>query len=240
MQAGSDSDITDSSAPTPTLGQMLLSMFQGKPQSASARTVEIFGYIELTLGLSIFFVPRFMAGLLALPDLSDQAASYVRLVGLLVTGLGVLYIVSGRLNARGFVFASMLDRPLVPVVMAILWYLNIVPAGLAIAFSISDFGSFLWTFFTWRAEVHQGRPEELLTAEAAAGFFGFTSGVVRNARTFHPDGRVFRGTARAINVSHPDLRSAAERLDGLAVLMRIGMGVMKRGMPAWLVRIVPD
>jgi hypothetical protein len=69
----------------------------------------------------------------------------------------MLYIVSGRLNAEGFVFASMLDRPLVPFAMAILWYLEIVPGPLALIFSIQDFGSFLWTLFTWRAEFKYSR-----------------------------------------------------------------------------------
>jgi len=74
---------------------------------------------------------------------------------LLVCGLGMLYIASGRLSAEGFVFASMLDRPLVPFAMAILWYLEILPGALALIFSIQDFGSFLWTFRAWRTE-HSG------------------------------------------------------------------------------------
>jgi hypothetical protein len=48
----------------------------------------------------------------------------------------------------------MLDRPLVPFAMAILWYLEIVAEPLALIFSIQDFGSFLWTLVTWRGE-HQ-------------------------------------------------------------------------------------
>ena len=223
-----------------SFGQTLLRMFQGRPQTASARTVEIFGWIDLTLGLLIFFAPKFMAGLLQLPELSAQTEGYVRLVGLLVSGLGMLYVVSGRLNSSGFVFASLLDRPLVPIVMATLWYLAIVPAGLALAFSITDFGGFLWTLSAWRAERRAGLPEQPPGAEAAAGFFGFVSGVVRNARTFHPDGRVFRGSVRAVPVDSSSLGAAAASLDGLPVLMRLGMGVMKRGMPAWLVKIVPD
>ena len=62
---------------------------------------------------------------------------------------------------------------------------------------------------------------------------------MRNARTFHPDGRVFRGTVRSLDPSDPGLARAAERLSG-AVLLRIGMGVMKRGMPAWLADRIPD
>src|SRR5204862_2512632 len=73
----------------------------------------------------------------------------------------------------------------------------------------------------------------------AAGLFGFTSGVVRNARTFHPDGRVFRGTVRSLEPSDPPLARAARGLGG-SVLMRIGMGVIKRGMPRWVANHFPD
>jgi hypothetical protein len=78
-----------------------------------------------------------------------------------------------------------------------------------------------------------------LLANIAAGLFGFTSGVVRNARTFHPDGRVFRGTALSLEPEEPSLAQAARGLEG-AVLLRMGMGVVKRGMPAWLANNLPD
>jgi hypothetical protein len=38
-----------------------------------------------------------------------------------------------------------------PSVMAILWYLDIIPGSLALIFAIQDFGSFLWTLLTWPA-----------------------------------------------------------------------------------------
>jgi hypothetical protein len=47
----------------------------------------------------------------------------------------------------------LLDRPLVPVVVAILWYMNSIPGALALAFAVEDFGSFLWTLSAWRGEV---------------------------------------------------------------------------------------
>ena len=121
-------------------------------QSRSAGTVEIFGWLILVEGASIVLLPQLAVGLLHLPLLVEQAENYFRLVGILVSGVGMLYVVSGRLNAEGFVFASMLDRPLVPVAMAILWHLEIIPGPLAVIFSIQDFGSFLWTFVTWRSE----------------------------------------------------------------------------------------
>ena len=90
--------------------------------------------------------------LLHIQPLADQAADYLRIIGLLASGVGMLYAVSGRLNALGFVFASLLDRPLVPPIMAVLWYLGIVPASLALVFAVQDFAGFLWTLGAWRAE----------------------------------------------------------------------------------------
>ncbi len=131
---------------------MLQRLMSAEGQSASARTVEVFGWIMLAEAPLVLLAPQWVAALLHLPELSAQAANYFRLVGLLLGGLGMLYVVSGRLNALGFVFASMLDRPLVPFIMAALWYHDIVPAPLALLFAISDTASFLWTLSAWRAE----------------------------------------------------------------------------------------
>jgi hypothetical protein len=328
----------------------------------SSRTVEWFGWLDLVLGLIILIAPRQVAALFRLPALVDQDVSDLHFVGTLVCVLGLLYIVSGRLKAQGFTVASLLDRPLVPFVMAVLWWMGIVPGVLAIAFSVIDFSGFLWTLLAWRSEtqagLHPGGPDlppqsragraleilgildvvtglviviggtavagllqvdapmigapsylrlaGLLTggigmlyvisgafsargtviaslmvrpfvvivlfvlrlrgpigdplfyggagfevfaflwtfiaswidrhhpatgrapllARAIAALFGFVSSV-RNARTFHPDGRVFLGTVQS------------EKLGG-RVLMRIGMGLMKRGMPPWLAYRIPD
>ena len=131
---------------------MFRRLFTAEGQSRSARTVEIFGWLILVEGTSIVLLPQLAVGLLHIPLLVEQAENYFRLVGILVSGVGMLYVVSGRLNAEGFVFASLLDRPLVPIAMAILWHLEIIPGPLALIFSIQDFGSFLWTFVSWRSE----------------------------------------------------------------------------------------
>lgn len=88
-------------------------------QSRSAKSVEVFGWLILLEGSLVVLFPHFVAQILNLPPLVEQAANYFRLVGLLVSGLGMIYIASGRLNAAGFVFASLLDRPLVPFAMLI-------------------------------------------------------------------------------------------------------------------------
>jgi hypothetical protein len=225
----------------PSLSEMFRRLFNAEGQTRAARSVESFGWLDMALGLIILIGPYWTAWLLQLPALTDQGANYLRLVGLLVGGLGMLYVVAGRLNAHGFVFASLLDRPLVPVIMAVLWYKQILPGTLALAFGVSDFGGFLWTLSAWRKDA-QSEPESVpprLVARIAAGFFGFVSGVIRNSRTFHPDGRVFRGTVRSLQPVDESYARAAEQLAGSA-LMRIGMGLMKKGSPLWLADRIPD
>lgn len=100
----------------------------------------------------MLLAPNVAASLLHLPVLSEQSANYFRIVGLLIGGIGMLYVASGRLNSEGFVFASLLDRPLVPFIMLVLWRQGIVPGPLALVFAIQDGGSFLWTLLTWRRE----------------------------------------------------------------------------------------
>ena len=227
--------------PTPRLREMFGRLIIAGGQTRAARSVEGFGWIEIALGTLILNAPDTMASLLHLPPLDAQAANYSRIVGLLVSGLGLLYIASGRLNSTEFAFASMLDRPLVPFVMAVLVRKNIVPAPLAITFSISDFGSFLWTLFAWRRDRRLGPPRDdrNWSTRVVDAAFRFTSGVVRNARTFHPDGRTFLASIVSLHPADPALARAAERLSGRA-LVRIGMGVMKRGMPLWLADHIPD
>jgi hypothetical protein len=144
----------------PALAAMFRHLLKPETSTRSSRSVEYFGWLELGLGWAILIAPRVSASALQLPAISDLDANYLRVVGVLVVALGVLYIVSGRMNAQGFVVASLLDRPLVPVIMAVLWSKGILPGRVAIAFSISDFGSFLWTAFAWRlaGPVSKGRP----------------------------------------------------------------------------------
>ncbi|MGH8728002.1 MAG: hypothetical protein ACREV9_07560 [Burkholderiales bacterium] len=133
-----------------TFQEMFARLLDARGQSRAAKTVEIFGWLVLAEGASMLFAPHFVASVLHMPELSEQAANFFRLAGLLAIGIGMLYVVSGRTNAEGFVFASLLDRPLVPPAMLVLWSLGMIPAPLALAFSIQDFGGFLWTLSAWR------------------------------------------------------------------------------------------
>ncbi len=225
----------------PQLSEMFRRLVAAPSRTRAARSVQWFGWIDFLLGAIILFAPEWVASLLHLPALTVQGANYLRLVGLLVSGLGMLYVVSGRLGAQGFIFASLLDRPLVPGVMAVLWYRDILPWQLALAFSLSDFGGFLWTLWAWRADTRAAGASASpgLLATVLAGGFGFTSGVVRNSRTFHPDGRVFRASVRSLHPADQSLARAADQIAGGA-LLRIGMGIVKTGTPRWLADLIPD
>ena len=225
---------------TPTLIEMFSRVLRAEGQSRAAMSVEYFGWLDMVLGVIMFFAPESSAPVLGLPA-GVQTLHLLRLVGLLVSGLGLLYVVSGRLNSPEFAFTSLIDRPIVPLVMAVLYARGILPGPLALAFSITDFGGFLWTLASWHKDARDGplpsRPSRI--ARVAAAFFSFTSGVVRNARTFHPDGRVFLGTVRSLEPANESLARAARQLEG-TVLLRIGMGLMKKGMPRWLADHIPD
>jgi hypothetical protein len=114
---------------------MFRRLISAASQSRSAKTVKVFGRLILFEGTIVLFAPHFAISLLGIEPLTPQTTNYFRLAGLLVSGLGMLYIASGRLNAEGFVFASLLDRPVVPFTMAILWFLEILPGPLALIFN---------------------------------------------------------------------------------------------------------
>jgi hypothetical protein len=80
-------------------------------------------------------------------------------------------------------------------------------------------------------------------ADGIAAIFGFTSGVVRNARTFHPDGRTFLGTVSAdaskADTSDSALLQAGTLIEG-RVLLRIGMGLAKKSWPTFIRSHIPD
>ncbi len=137
----------------PSLGEMWRRLWSGPAQSRAARTVELYGWALMLQGGAIVLFPAEIAALLHFAPLQEQAENFLRLIGLLAGGVGLLYTISGRLNAEGFVFATLIDRPLVPPAAALLWYLDIMPSGFALLFALEDFGTWLWTLSAWRAEM---------------------------------------------------------------------------------------
>ena len=128
-------------------------LLSAENRSRTGKTIEVFGWLIFVEGSFSLLAPTFVSSLLHLATPLAETLTYFRLASLLVGGLGMLYIISGRLNAEGFMFASLLDRPLVPVVMVILWHTGNIPGVLALLFSFQDLTSSLWTLLTWRREL---------------------------------------------------------------------------------------
>jgi hypothetical protein len=143
--------------PLPGFAVLAARLVSAEDRTRTAWTVEAFGWLILAEGALMVLAPDLVASVLHLPTFEGNGRHYFQLAGVLVSGIGMLYVVSGRLNAVGFMFGSLLDRPLVPPLMLVLWWLGVVPGALALVFSIQDFGSFLWTLFTWKAELRSGR-----------------------------------------------------------------------------------
>ena len=72
-------------------------------RSRASITVEVFGWLIMLEGSVMLLTPAGAASVLHLPALVEQAENYFRLVGLLTGGIGMIYVVSGRMNAEGFI-----------------------------------------------------------------------------------------------------------------------------------------
>jgi hypothetical protein len=142
-------------APRSRFSELFARLVSAEGRSRTGWTVEAFGWLILVEGALMVLAPGLVAAVLHLPAFAGNGENYFRLAGVLVSGVGMLYVVSGRLNAEGFMFGSLLDRPLVPPLMAVLWYLDILPRSPPR--SRCRTSSFLWTLVTWRAELRSGR-----------------------------------------------------------------------------------
>ncbi len=131
---------------------MLHRLLTAEGQGRAAKTVEIYGWLLLLEGAACMAFPQSVATLLGIAPLVDQGVVYFRLAGVWVAGIGLLYLLSGRLNATGFVFASLLDRPLVLPLLAVFWLLGMLPGSLALAAGLQDLLTGLWTLIVWRKE----------------------------------------------------------------------------------------
>ena len=139
-----------------TFTEMLRRLLRAEGQGRAAKTVEIYGWVVLIEGAICMSLPQFVATVLGIPPLVGQGVDYFRLAGVWVSGIGLLYVLSGRLNANGFVFATLLDRPLVLPILGVLWYFGMVPGTLALGAGLQDLATCLWTLTIWRKEFGGG------------------------------------------------------------------------------------
>jgi hypothetical protein len=70
--------------------EMFNRLLSADGQTRAAKTIEVFGWICLAEAIVIMLGPGFVAAVLHLPALSEQAANYFRLASLLTGGIGML------------------------------------------------------------------------------------------------------------------------------------------------------
>ncbi len=241
LNVGTGPDVSKPRVATPRLSEMLLRVFRADGQGRPARTVELFGFYDLTLGILILVAPLFVARWLHLPPLSAQAEDYVRLVGLLVSGLGMLYIISGRLNsqklrlrlpARSAPRSRHHVHPLAARHPARSAWLSRSPSPTSVDF----FGRCLPGVPKLESAVHPRRPprESPQVSSASPAASCATPGHFIQTEESSP-----ARSDRSIPQTH-HLPVAAGRLAGTSVLLRIGMGLMKSGMPGRIAKLIPD
>jgi uncharacterized protein YjeT (DUF2065 family) len=80
---------------------MFKRLFWSPEQSRAAKTVEIYGWIIFVEGGLLLLFPDFMASVMHFGPLTSQSSGFLRLIGMLVSGFGMLYLPSGRFNAEG-------------------------------------------------------------------------------------------------------------------------------------------
>ena len=135
----------------PSLTEMFQRLLHPVGQTRAAKSVEVFGWLIFAESVILMLAPHWAAELLHLPALVPQGANYLARCAARRRRRHALYRQRAP-QRRRICLAPLLDRPLVPPVMAVLWYLGIIPGPLALLFAVHDFGSFLWTLSAWRAE----------------------------------------------------------------------------------------
>src|SRR5690349_18640149 len=75
-------------------GVMFKRLLSPPEQSRAAKTVEVYGWIIFFEGELLLLIPDFMAKLIHFGPMNPQASGFLRLIGMLVSGFGMLYVLS--------------------------------------------------------------------------------------------------------------------------------------------------
>ena len=97
---------------------MFRRLLNAEGQTRAAKSVEVFGWLILVESVILMLAPHFAPSCCTCPPRAARR-HYLSLPRCSSVALACFISVGGRLNAEGFVFASLLDRPLVPPVMAV-------------------------------------------------------------------------------------------------------------------------
>ena len=122
--------------------------------SKSAFSIQAFGIYIVALGLGLVFVPNLLLALFRMPPTSEV---WIRVLGVVVANIGILYVVAAQSNAMTIFRATVYGRPAV-----FAWFAGFVALGLApkmlLLFGAVEVAGALWTWWALRADLRSGRP----------------------------------------------------------------------------------
>jgi hypothetical protein len=115
---------------------------------SSSLSIKVFGAYLLPVGLMLIFAPNVLLGLFGIPPASEV---WVRVLGIVVTGLSYTYWRMGAAGAREYFAVSVQVRMFVGAALAALVAFGYAPLPLLL-FALVDVAGAAWTFLALRGE----------------------------------------------------------------------------------------
>lgn len=112
----------------------------------AARSVQVFGWYVVVLGLTTLLVPNILLGLFGLEPTTEP---WIRVVGTLLLPLAAIYLVAARAEATAIFRITVWNRCWILVAFVAFWQLDIAPPQL-IVFAIVDVAGAAWTWMSLR------------------------------------------------------------------------------------------
>ncbi len=110
--------------------------------NSAAKSVYYFGFYLLILSAALTVFPNLLLSTFMLPETNEV---WIRLVGVLVFNIGILYVVMAPTNHNLFLTVTVYLR-----VSILIWFIAFVVIGWAptmlIMFGVVDFAGALWTY----------------------------------------------------------------------------------------------
>ncbi|MEC7984308.1 MAG: hypothetical protein VX278_04040 [Myxococcota bacterium] len=126
-----------------------------KPNSAKTRLIvftELCGYAYGFIGATFFFLPHLQVQMGMLPPYQGQEEGMVRLLGLTLGIIGYFYVFGARTHARSFCLSTVVDRLLVPFLLAFVFLVSDVALMLILPLAVLDPLLAITALFLWYKE----------------------------------------------------------------------------------------
>lgn len=120
----------------------------------AARSVQVFGWYIVVLGLTLLVVPN---TLLVLFRFEPTVEPWIRVVGTLLLPLAAIYLVAARHEATAIFRVTVWNRCWILVAFTAFWLLEIAKPEL-ILFALVDVAGAAWTWSALRRRADSGVP----------------------------------------------------------------------------------